>query len=270
MELTNYELGIIRRVVKEKTGIDIPEKKLRNIYKRKFEKLLKEEEISFFDFISSLDKDVRLLDKFISLVTVNETYFFREYYQIRSLVDFIIPELEKEKTQIRILSAPCASGEEVYSIAIEIFEKLPEIKEKIFIIGLDIDWKMIGNAKKGVYNLRSIQKVEQDLLDKYFDKVDGGCYKVKSFLKTAVSFHRANVLNIEDLRKFKYVDIVFSRNLLIYFDEVAREKTIKNFYEIMSPRGYLFLGHAEKIPRNSSHLFEKRKVGESYVYIAKK
>ncbi len=269
MEVTTEELRTLKELVLRKTGIEIDEQKLFGRLKKKIEKLMKEENLkSFSEFAAEIENGkAGLLDKLIDLVTVNETYFLRESYQFETLIKYILPELLEKKGVVKILSAPCASGEEVYSIAICILEFLESL-DGIFITGIDISPSMIEKARKGIYNLRSIHKIPQQLLLKYFEKMDENHYRVKETLKKNVSFYVTNVLDRNEILKFKGTDILFSRNMLIYFDEESKEKAVRNFHDILNKGGYLFLGHAEKVPKRLEHLFEKRKLGESFVYIA--
>ncbi len=268
MELSKEELLKLKNLVKEKTGINIDDSKLFKIYKIKFEKLLNEKGYSSVEnFLKDLENNSSLLSRLIETVTVNETYFFRENYQFETLVKTILPDLVKEKKEIKILCAPCSSGEEVYSIAIYLLEEKDLIDKADFIlVGIDIDKTVIEKAKSGIFNKRSVQKLPFQLLEKYFDKVSNERYQIKDFIRKSVTFETANILKKEDLEKLGKFDVIFSRNLLIYFDEKTREKALMNFYSLLHEGGYLFLGHAEKIPPTLSSIFKREKLGESFVY----
>jgi len=188
---------------------------------------------------------------------ISSKYFFREKYQFEVLVENILPALHKEKPEnehISILSAPCSTGEEVYSIAIYILEEGKIINERdILLLGIDID-----------STERSVHKIPKELLQKYFTKTDKN-YRVKDFLKQAVNFRVVNVLDKYKMKKLGKFDVIFSRNMLIYFDETKRVEALTNFYNIMNKDGYLFLGHAEKIPP-TFNLFRQEKINGVFVY----
>jgi len=271
MSLKLEKLKRLRDYISSKYGVYIDDDKLTTIYKRKFQRLMqkyghKDIDTLFKDFL--FRKDSRLVEDVLSDVTVNETYFFREKYQFEVLVENILPALHKEKPEnehISILSAPCSTGEEVYSIAIYILEEGKIINERdILLLGIDIDSKAIQKAIEGVYTERSVHKIPKELLQKYFTKTDKN-YRVKDFLKQAVNFRVVNVLDKYKMKKLGKFDVIFSRNMLIYFDETKRVEALTNFYNIMNKDGYLFLGHAEKIPP-TFNLFRQEKINGVFVY----
>ncbi|MDQ7055899.1 MAG: CheR family methyltransferase [Persephonella sp.] len=164
------------------------------------------------------------------------------------------------------MSAPCSTGEEVYSIAIYLLEEGNYIKKRDFIlVGIDIDSLAIEKAKEGLYSERSLHKVPQNLREKYFIK-EGEFYRVRPFLRESVSFEVVNVLDKYRMKRLGMFDVIFSRNMLIYFEERERLEAIANFYSIMKPGGYLFLGHAERIPSHFK-LFKPVKLGKSFLYV---
>ncbi len=267
------DLKRLRDFIALKTGIYIDDSKLEKIYAKKIGEFLKQSRYAgdFNAFYSAMvfEKDSKTLQEFINFITVNETYFFRESYQFDTLVEHILPELDglrEPGESINILSAPCSSGEELYSIAIYIMEKSSLIKKRDFsLVGIDIDSSMIEKAKRGVYRHRSVAKIPQDILNRYFKKVSNDSYEIEKNLRESLSFEILNVLDIYSLRRLGSFDVVFSRNMLIYFDDKKRREVISSFYSILKPNGYLLLGHAEKVPDDMS-LFERIKLGESIVY----
>ncbi len=261
----------LRDFLSNKFGVFIDDEKLESIYKRKFLSIMNE--FGYTDF-NSFYKDIifqrnsRLLERVIDVITVNETYFFREAYQFDTLVNYIIPELDKirPKTEsINILSAPCSTGEEVYSIAIYLMEEGNFIKKRDFLLlGIDIDKQAIEKAKVGLYSERSVHKLPKEIIDKYFIK-KGNLYQIRDILRNAVNFKVVNVLDKYEMKRLGKFDVIFSRNMLIYFDEHNRKEAINNFYNILKTNGYLFLGHAEKVP-DDFKLFKREKIGEAFVY----
>ncbi len=265
------KLKRLRDFINSKFGIFIEDFKLDSIYKRKFEKLMeKHGYTSFENFYNDIifRKNSKLHDDFLNSITVNETYFFREEYQFKTLINYVLLELHSRKPSnlpINILSAPCSTGEEVYSIAIYIMEEGKIINERdIMLLGIDIDKDAIEKAKTGLYSERSVHKIPPHILNKYFRKV-GKYYQVIDTLRQAVNFRVVNVLDRYAMKKLGKFDVIFSRNMLIYFDDHNKRETISIFYNILNPGGYLFLGHAEKIP-SEIKLFKQIKIGDIFVY----
>ena len=203
-----------------------------------------------------------------NLMTVNETYFFREEYQFKCLVNSILPEIvkqKKDKSPIRIWSMPSSSGEEPYSIAIYLLEYWCGINEwDVEIISSDIDTKILNMARQGCYSSRSVQNIPKNLLAKYFS-ASGSEYRICDDLKQAVEFTRVNLMNPADVRGYRDFDVIFCRNLLIYFDDLSRRQAADTFYDALLPGGFLCLGHSESMSRISS-LYTARKFSDSVVY----
>jgi chemotaxis protein methyltransferase CheR len=208
------------------------------------------------------------LQQLTNAMTVNETYFFREEYQFQCMVKSMLPDIvsrKKNKTPIRIWSIPSSSGEEAYSIAIHLLEYWPGISEwDIEIISSDIDTQIISQARKGLYSRRSIQHMPVNLLSKYFKKTADG-YQICGDLRESVEFTRVNLTEVADTRGYRDFDIIFCRNLLIYFDELSRKAAAETFYDALTPGGYLCLGHSESMSRISS-IYHVQKFPEAIVY----
>ena len=203
-------------------------------------------------------------------MTVNETYFMREEDQFKCLVDSILPEIMKRKAAtrnrlIRIWSIPSSSGEEPYSIAMCLLERWADIHEwDIEIISSDIDTGILHKAKIGRYSERSIQKLPKAWLNKYFRRVGEG-YQINDDLREAVEFTRVNLTEPADTRPYRNFDVIFCRNLLIYFDDVSRKTAAECFYDALTPGGFICLGHSESMSRISP-LFKPRKFPEAVIY----
>ena len=201
-------------------------------------------------------------------MTVNETYFLREEYQFQCLVDSILPEIVKQKAgsdPIRIWCIPSSSGEEPYSIAMYLLEKWPQINQcDVEIISSDIDTSILHRARQGRYSVRSVQYVPPRWLTKYFKGI-GEEYQLSDDLRQAVEFTRVNLAEPADTINYRNFDVIFCRNLLIYFDDLSRKNATDIFYEALNPSGFICLGHSESMSRMSS-LFRVRKFPEAIVY----
>ena len=242
--------------------------KLQNVIDKRAIKLNVKTFRQYFSILRFEDKDENEFQELINCLTVNETYFFRENYQFETLIDDILPEidyLKRKDEPIRILSAPCSTGEEAYSIAIHLLEDDDLVnKRDIEIVGIDIDTNVINYAHNGKYTDRSIHTLNSELKAKYFTKKSGFNY-IDSDLTDAIEFKVANVFNKKDMRKLGKFDIIFSRNMLIYFDDASRKKVAMTFYDLLNLNGYVLLGHAEYMNRIVS-VFKPIKFDKSIVY----
>jgi len=269
MKLTIKEFKKICDVVYRKTGIFIEEKKF-DILGKKIETMATkngfEEFRTFFHAIRFKDKN--LFQELINTVTVNETYFFRENYQFESLINQVLPKLHASKPAneaIRILCAPSSTGEEPYSIALHLLDEGKLVEERDFeIIGIDIDSNVLEKARQGLYSKRSVQFLPPHLLKEYFKPV-GFNYQIADFLTEAIVFKQVNIFDKLQIKRLGKFDVIFSRNMLIYFDDASRREVAMSFYEMLNPKGYVFLGHAESMNRIVS-VFKTLKLGDSIVY----
>jgi len=203
-----------------------------------------------------------------NLMTVNETYFFREEYQFECMVRSLLPELTARRAKgapIRIWSIPSSSGEEAYSIAIYLLERWPGINSwDVEIISSDIDTEILARAREGLFSARSVQHLPPRYLEKYFRKTPAG-YQICDDLREAVEFTRVNLTEAVDTRGYRDFDLIFCRNLLIYFDELSRKAAAETFFDALRPGGFVLLGHSESMSR-ISNIYRIRKFPEAIVY----
>jgi chemotaxis protein methyltransferase CheR len=253
-----------------KTGIQFEPSKRYFVDKRLEERIEVTASTSFRNYFTKLrfEASGEELQQLTNLMTVNETYFFREEYQFQCLVKSILPEITARKTDerpLRIWVIPSSSGEEPYSIALYLLEYWAGINDwNIEIISSDIDTKILAQARQGLYSERSVHHLPEKLLRKYFKRNAGG-YQICDDLREAVEFTRVNLSERADTRAYRDFDVIFCRNLLIYFDDVSRKAAAETFYDAMKPGGYICLGHSESMSRFSS-LFKVRKFPEAIVY----
>jgi len=249
-----------------KTGIQFENAKRYFVDKRLIERIEATGSQSFRSYFTMLR--FQASGEELQRLTNLMTYFFREEYQFECLVKSLLPELTKRRDKglpIRIWSIPSSSGEEAYSIAIYLLEFWKGLAEwDIEIISSDIDTKILGAARQGIYSARSIQNLPARVLTKYFKRTSEG-YQISMELREAVEFTRVNLSEPADTRSYRDFDIVFCRNLLIYFDELSRKTAAETFYDAMRPGGFLCLGHAESMSRISS-IYKIRKFPEAIVY----
>jgi len=253
-----------------KTGMQFENSKRYFVDKRLIERIEATNSGSFRSYFVMLRFETtgEELQKLVNLMTVNETYFFREEYQFKCLVDSILPEIvrkKKDDSPIRIWSVPSSSGEEAYSIAIYLLEHWSGIDRwDVEIISSDIDTEIISQAKKGHYSPRSVQHLPDKILQKYFTYKNEG-YQICRDLQQAVEFTRVNIMEPLEVRSYRNMDVIFCRNLLIYFDDVSRRYAAEMFFDAMKAGGFVCLGHSESMSRISS-LFRVCKFPEAIVY----
>ncbi|MDO8844849.1 protein-glutamate O-methyltransferase CheR [Methylicorpusculum sp.] len=253
-----------------KTGIQFEETKRYFVDKRLVERIEATHSENFRNYFMMLRFEASGLElqALVNLMTVNETYFFREEYQFKCLVDSMLNDItrrKKDNTPIRIWSIPSSSGEEAYSIVIYLLEYWPGIEKwDVEIISSDIDTDIIARARRGQYTPRSVQHLPSALLKKYFQPQAGG-YQLIDDLREAVEFTRVNLMEPADVRAYRKFDVIFCRNLLIYFDDLSRRQAAETFFDALNPGGFVCLGHSESMSRISS-LFRVRKFPEAIVY----
>jgi len=192
------------------------------------------------------DKELQAI---IDILTVNETYFFREQMQFKALNEEIIPELKKKKDvkKINIWSAGCSTGEEPYTIAMLMLENKHFYNWDIDIIGSDISQRVLQVAREGVYKKNSFRTTDEYFIKNYFQDQQNGTQKISDKVKKMVSFNSLNLIDPFRVKLVGKVDVIFCRNVLIYFDMAARKKVIENFFDILNEGGYLLLGHTESL-----------------------
>jgi chemotaxis protein methyltransferase CheR len=187
----------------------------------------------------------------VDVLTTNKTHFFREFEHLEFLRDEIIPRFSKGP--IRIWSAGCSSGEEPYSIAIMLSEAIPDIgKRDIKILATDISYRMMEQARQGLYDEETLKFMPAQLRLKYFRKTearDGHSrshrYRVVPQLQSMVSFAKLNLMEEWPMRGL--FDVIFCRNVMIYFDKPTQENLVKRFWSFLRESGYLLVGHSESL-----------------------
>ena len=208
--------------------------------------------------------------EFINRIVVGETYFFREFQQLQLFAEEILPEIveklkKSSKKELKILSAGCATGEEPYTLAIIIKEMLdlPE-QWKIYIDGIDINSLSIQRGKDGRYTDHALRETPYVYRDKYFD-LDKTGYIIRPEIREMISLTRINLYDQEQMRGFYGYDVVFCRNVLIYFDHNSAARILENLNRCMKTDGYIFSGTAESIGR-STNLFKMKRYDKAFVY----
>ncbi len=226
---------------------------------------------NFRDYYRFLLYDKRKDDEMSSVIdvlTVNETYFFREHRQLKAFSEEICEELrplKSETRKIRIWSAGCASGEEPYTIAMLLLDNPGLFRGwDVEVVGSDINQRVLRTARTGLYTKNSFRATDGYYLEKYFEK-DGDVYKIKDEVKRLVNFNSLNLLDSGKVHLVRKADVIFCRNVLMYFHLPAKKKLIDNLFDRLADGGYLFLGHAESLI-NVSTAFSLKHLKNDMVY----
>jgi len=243
---------LVRDIIKDYCGLYFDDESRYLLEKRLSRRIRNHHLNDFRDYYRFIWYDARAeeeLSALMDVLTVNETYFFREQNQLRAFSEEILEELgvaNRDTRTLRIWSAGCSTGEEPYTIAMLMQEKSAFKGWDIEIHGSDINQRVLQTARRGVYRKNSFRTTEPYFLNKYFVEEDSS-YRISDAVKKWVNF---NYLNLLDPFKSKFLgkmDVVFCRNVLIYFDNASRRRVIENFYDRLVDGGYLLLGHAESL-----------------------
>ncbi len=186
----------------------------------------------------------------MDILTVNETYFFRESSQFKALREEIFPELRKknnDRKSLRIWSAGCSTGEEPYTIAMLILEEGHFHGWNVEILGSDISQRVLQVARRGIYTKNSFRTTDSYYINKYFIQEGDNQWRIKDSVKELVNFSYLNLLDPLKTGMVNKMDVIFLRNVLIYFDMESRKKVINMLYNKLYDGGYLILGHAESL-----------------------
>jgi chemotaxis protein methyltransferase CheR len=245
----------------------------RFLLERRLSRRLEQRQLkSFEEYYRFLRYDRKREEELIVLIdnlTTNETYFFRENQQLRAFSEEILPELRRtlaDRRSLRIWSAGCSTGEEPYTIAILLLESGDWWRDwQVEIIGSDINQRVLHTARAGVYKKGALRATSPEMLAKYFIEEEKGNYRIIDKVRTLVSFSYLNLLDPYKTSLVTHVDLIFCRNVIIYFDKEAKKKVIASFYDKLREGGYLLLGHSESLI-NISNAFVLRTLKNDMVY----
>jgi chemotaxis protein methyltransferase CheR len=253
-----------------KTGILFGTSKAYFAERRLQDRIAATGQASFRDYFTMLRFELHgvELQQLVNAMTINETYFYREDYQFSALVRHVLPALAAERAPgepIRIWSLPCSTGDEPYSIAIQILEHWPLAdRYDIEILGSDIDSRALADARAGLYGERALHRLPPALRQRYFT-AQGESWRICDALRESIDFTQVNVADAAQMRRYRDMDVIFCRNMLIYFDEVSRRQAVEALYDSLRPGGVICLGHSESMSRISS-LFAPRRFGDTILY----
>jgi chemotaxis protein methyltransferase CheR len=244
----------IRQRLYDLTGISLADSK-RDMIRSRLNKRLRILGLdSLTEYLNVLNQPKEFPDEeeaFINCLTTNKTDFFRESHHFDFLRETIIPQLQDSGTRrLRIWSAGCSSGEEPYTLAMTIHEAIPNLNSwDVRILASDIDTGVLEAASKGIYDLDRVSPIPDPLVKKYFLRGTGhnsGKVAVKPELKKLITFKQVNFME-DSWPIHTQFDIIFCRNVIIYFDRTTQEKLLTRFGKLLTSNGHLILGHSENI-----------------------
>jgi chemotaxis protein methyltransferase CheR len=264
------EFRLLRDLLAQRTGLSFSNDARASIERRLRERLAIVGVPTFSEYYQYLRFNPRASSEWeeaIDLLTTNETYFFREDYQLRSFTDEVLPmlaEQAKSRRRLALWSAGCSTGEEAYTIAMLVLQSGLFDGWEVKIFGSDISKRCIAAARRAIYGPASFRSTPAEAKRAFFIEREGGLH-VAERVRSLVHFGQMNLLDNDRTRLLGRIDAVFCRNVLIYFDPHARKRTIDMFHERLYQGGVLLLGHSESL-LNVTTAFELLHLREDLVY----
>lgn len=245
----------LRKIILEKSGISVAHGKEYLLETRLANRLEATNCNSFeeyYFFLRYEREGEKEIERMIQCVTTNETYFFRENNHFRALEEVILPKImaRKEKSglkTIRLWSAASSTGAEPYTIAIILKEMGLRLSGfNVDILASDINNSVIESARRGLYGETTLRKVPPELLRKYFTP-EGSNMRINDSIKSMVRFANLNLIDDNRLRTLFGMDVIFCKNVMIYFDKETKKRVLDSLYNLLSPSGYLFVSLSESL-----------------------
>ncbi|MBW1730166.1 MAG: protein-glutamate O-methyltransferase CheR [Deltaproteobacteria bacterium] len=266
--MTQKDLNKIRDFIFKETGIFFESKKDYYLKSRIKQRMIDTGFETFSEYYHNLafgSRDGEALS-LIEELTVNETYFFRDFPQLQGFAEEVLPpyldnKRAKKDYSLKVWSAACSTGEEPYTLSI-IFQEMIEDYElwDVRIDATDIDRRALRHAKLGLYSDRSMKDTPISYRNKYFERTRDG-WQVLPNVTEYVIFEQLNLMEHSAMRKRRGYDFIFCRNVLIYFNESSRKKVISLLYDALLSGGYIFLGYSESVGRITAAFILEKKGG---------
>jgi chemotaxis protein methyltransferase CheR len=256
-DLSEEEFRLLRDFIHEQFGLFFEDSQRLSLRSRLAGRLSFLGLLSFEDYYRYLrfgPQRAEERERMVSHLTNNETYFFREQAQLKVFSESVLRSLKERKAsagdrRLRILSAGCSTGEEVMTLAMIVYDSGQFFWNwDVQVVGLDVDREALEKARRGLYHQNSFRATNPTLVERHFVK-DGGGIRVKEPIRRLVSLRPGNILEPASLLDLMPLDVLFCRNVLIYFSDAATLRAVRLFHQALAPGGYLFLGHAESLSR---------------------
>lgn len=254
--MSEEEFRLLRDFIYENSGIYFSDNK-KDLLENRLSLRLKANKLKdykeYYYMLRYGQQQSREIKALYDSVSTNETSFFRSPPQIQALQEYALPDvvnnrLGRGEKVLRMWSAGCSTGEEPYTMAIVIKEVLKERFPEwdVKILASDISERALSSARRAEYNSYSLRSMPDELKHKYFEN-SGNTYRIKDEIKKLVELQYLNFADSKRVGLMRGFDIVFCRNVLIYFDDVLRKRFVSQLYDSLIPRGYLFIGHSESL-----------------------
>lgn len=248
---TKKDFDFLSKTINERTGIVVSEDKFNMFYSRLSRRVRALNLSSFAEYCDVVrhDRDGQETVELTNAITTNLTAFFRENHHFEYLSKTVIPELMTKNAdkKISIWSAGCSTGEEPYSIAITLKESMLSPQWNVDFTATDLDSNVVATAQRGVYSMARVEGMSKQRLKRWFLKgksSQSGQVKVKPELTNMIQFGQ---LNLMDRWTVEPKDIIFCRNVIIYFNKETKTKLVNRYADSLKPGGYLFIGHSESL-----------------------
>ena len=261
--------SLIQNLINERTGMFFDNGKRELLIDKLSPLVIERGFTSYLDYYYLLKYDpaARLeWQNVMNALSVQETYFWREFDQVRALVQTLVPQwyAQNPHSTLRIWSAACATGEEPLTIAMALNEAGWFERTSIEIFASDASSKAIDRAVQGVYRERAFRNLPAHLWDRYFDR-NGSDWRVKTDIHSRVKWGIANLIEDDQIAPLATADFIFCRNVFIYFSESAIRRVVRSFARFIRPPGYLFVGAAESLLRLTTD-FSLTEIDDAFVY----
>lgn len=251
LAISAEEFERFRTLIYDESGIALNDQKQGLVASRLSKRLRQLGLSSFSEYYDELMRDPQREEftRMLDLISTNKTDFFREPRHFDFLRDEILPELTQEKT-MRIWSSACSSGEEPYTIAMTLYDGVSDPSQWDFkVLATDLSTRVLAKAAAGIYDEERVRDVPSDTVRRHFLRGRGdreGQLKVKPHLVSMIRFRRLNLMD-EQYPIKSPLDLIFCRNVMIYFDRPTQERLVNKFYRYLKPGGHLFIGHSESL-----------------------
>lgn len=243
------EFRALADLVQDKAGLAFDEQAHYLFERRLGERVIALNLHGFAEYIDVLRRNEQELDEVFDALTTKETYFFRQDYQLNAFIDEVLPEVleaAKDYRRLTVWSAGCSTGEEAYTLAMLLSES-PRLRGfNVQVVGTDLCQSNIDAARRAEYRRSAFRVLPPDKLARHFEETETG-YRVNAAIRRMCHFSRVNLVDAAEIRSVGRVDVIFCRNVLIYFAEESRKKVTDALYERLLPGGYLCLGHSESL-----------------------
>lgn len=270
-DLSLEEFRKFRDLVHQHSGIYLEESKIDSLRISLVTRATRLGYTNLAEYYAALSRDDTEFNELLNLVTINETSFFRFPGQFEALRGTVLPEIMAGKSgqnqAMRIWSAGCSTGEEPYSIAMTMLDTGVEVAGfRPQVLGTDVSTKALARAKAGVYGKRTMMNVPEDVLTRYFETTPTGENRVNDQVRKYVDFGYQNLIKEPyPLSLMGNWDIIFCRNVTIYFRIESTRRVVQNFYDSLNEGGYLFVGHSETLTSINDR-FEAVEIGGVFLY----